>query len=97
MERLFAPAYLDVGRGFCYTRAMYWKRFLLFGFDSYYPEGGFHDLISSYDTENEALEAWDTSKAGDVFGERTLAQLHDWGEIVDLETGQRTPLKGSDS
>jgi len=57
---------------------MYYKRFLLFCFDTYYPLGGISDLRGDYDTMDEAQEAWQSTKSS-----------WDWGEIVDLETGER--------
>lgn len=50
------------------------ERYLLFMFHQYYPEGGFHDFRGSFETPEEALDAWDDSN-------------HDYGQIVDLETG----------
>jgi hypothetical protein len=32
------------------------KRFLLFGFDRYYPGGGWNDFLGSFDTAEEARE-----------------------------------------
>ena len=32
------------------------KRFLLFAYDTYYPNGGICDLIESFDTIDEAVE-----------------------------------------
>ena len=36
------------------------KRFLLFSFSHYYPEGGTSDLYGTYDTAKEAVEAIET-------------------------------------
>lgn len=33
------------------------KRFLLFAFEHYYPSGGLLDVVESYDTVEEAIEA----------------------------------------
>lgn len=33
------------------------KQFLLFGYDTYYPSGGWRDFKESYDTEEEANAA----------------------------------------
>lgn len=30
------------------------KRYLLFGYSDYYPDGGWHDFIESFDTLDEA-------------------------------------------
>lgn len=34
------------------------KRFLLFAFEHYYPAGGLLDVAGSYDTAEEAMEAF---------------------------------------
>ena len=36
---------------------MSYQRFLLFGFDSYYPVGGLHDVVGSFATVEEAEAA----------------------------------------
>jgi hypothetical protein len=36
------------------------KRFLLFSYGTYYPEGGMEDLFGTYDTAKEAVEAIET-------------------------------------
>ena len=33
------------------------RRFMLFGFDAYYPVGGMHDFVESFDTIDE-VHAW---------------------------------------
>jgi hypothetical protein len=33
------------------------KRFLVFAYDSYYPAGGAHDEVGSFDTLEEAMAA----------------------------------------
>lgn len=32
------------------------KRYILFGFEKYYPQGGMNDFISEHDTKREAVE-----------------------------------------
>jgi hypothetical protein len=54
---------------------MFYKRFLVFRGNQYYPAGGFADFTGSFDTLDEAIESF--------------PQKYDWGEIVDLETGER--------
>ncbi len=49
------------------------KRYLLFGGDVYYPNGGWGDYIGSYSSIVEALEK-----------EANLG--HDWWHIVDKNT-----------
>ena len=39
------------------------KPILLFGYDQYYPSGGFDDFISDHDTEDEARSAMEKHKA----------------------------------
>jgi len=50
------------------------KRFLVFGFYSNYPEGGWNDLVGSFDTVAEARAVG--FKRYDIY------------QIVDLETGE---------
>lgn len=38
------------------------KRFLLFGYDTYYPSGGMRDFKESYDTDEEANAAGRTKR-----------------------------------
>lgn len=52
------------------------KRFLLFSYDSYYPEGGMGDLFGTYDTPKEAIEAIDT-----------IDTCNDYTEIYDRIEG----------
>lgn len=52
------------------------KRFLVFAGSTYYPMGGWEDLITSYDTLEEALTC-------------SALSDEDWAEVVDLETGDR--------
>ena len=50
-------------------------QFALFAGDNYYPSGGFHDFVDSFDTVDEA--------------KAYLTAIYDWAEIIDLRTGQR--------
>lgn len=43
------------------------KRFLLFEFDDYYPQGGMEDFTGEYDTQEEALRSRAEKKRGDNF------------------------------
>lgn len=72
---------------------MFYKRYLVFGFDGYYPAGGFNDYRASFDTMDEAEEYWITPLNG-PFGDVAPDHTWDWGEIIDLETGERTALDG---
>jgi len=51
------------------------KQYLLFGFDQYYPRGGWSDLLGSFDTLEEAKGA--VGKQG----------RWDYYQIVDIQTG----------
>ncbi len=48
------------------------KRYILFGYDGYYPRGGWNDFIASFDTVAEAFDAI----------------RRDYFQIVDLTTGK---------
>jgi hypothetical protein len=47
------------------------RRFLLFGYDSYYPCGGWNDLICDYETAAEAF---------------AIKLTTDFRQIIDTET-----------
>ena len=56
------------------------KRYLLFGYNQYYPRGGWYDLQGSFDTPQEAIKAAKT-------GESMVAEVgYDWWHIIDTET-----------
>lgn len=57
------------------------ERFLLFAWDQYYPRGGFNDLVGDYESEELAREQWASMK-----------RRADWGQIVDINTGQTWEL-----
>ena len=46
-----------------------YKRFLVFGYDTYYPGGGLSDCFGSFDTIEEAINAINNDKSDyhDVF------------------------------
>lgn len=52
------------------------KSFLLFSGADYYPEGGFHDFLGDFDTEEEAVKAF--KDTADTFA-------REWAHIVMLE------------
>lgn len=58
------------------------KRFLLFAGREYYPQGGWNDLIGSYDT---ALEA--DAKLLAMIREQDAFLVTDWYQVVDIEIG----------
>lgn len=49
----------------------------LFAGEVFYPRGGWHDMLGMFDTYEEAVEAFETD-----------AIRVDWGQVVDLETGE---------
>lgn len=49
------------------------KRYALFGYDRYYPTGGWDDFVCSYDSLEDAVSS---------FPDR------DYKQIVDLQTGE---------
>ena len=51
------------------------KRYLLFGFDTYYPSGGWNDFLADFDTTEEAIEY-------------ALTMRRDWFHVIDGTTGQ---------
>ena len=51
------------------------KRYLVFGGETYYPSGGWQDLIGSFAERGEAI----------TFA-RTCVHAYDWIHVVDLET-----------
>lgn len=59
------------------------KRFLLFGGDTYYALGGFHDFVGSYDTYVGAFEVSE-KMLSDMADDYRL----DWTHIVDSKTGE---------
>lgn len=51
------------------------NRYLLFAFDSYYPQGGWEDFVESFDTLEDALEAGGLLE-------------RDYIQVVDSDTGE---------
>lgn len=60
------------------------KRWLLFGYDKYYPGGGWTDLLQSYDMYNAAVDAMILN----VYGR------FDYHQIVDVTTGNAQQFGG---
>lgn len=50
------------------------KQYLLFAFDDYYPGGGWTDFIGSYETLEEAMNAYKDVR-------------RDYFQVVDLKSG----------
>lgn len=59
------------------------KRYVVFGYDDYYPGGGWGDLQGSFDTLEEAKKLLELDKP---VGERRL-HFDNW-RIIDLQTGE---------
>lgn len=53
---------------------MPWKRYLVFGFDEFYPAGGLYDLLATCDTVEEA---------------RAYLGRNDFTQVVDSTTGEQ--------
>lgn len=51
------------------------KRFLLFAGADYYPQGGWSDLIQTFNSKEEALEYYATT-------------TYDWFHIIDFTNGK---------
>lgn len=73
------------------------KRFLLFAFEHYYPSGGLLDVVGSYDTAEEAIEALE--RAGTRCDERYVLDREQWRIIhgeppkeYDQKTNTYTPI-----
>jgi hypothetical protein len=77
------------------------KRFLIFGYDQYYPAGGLHDLVAAAETLEEAMRLLDVPCAGyPGQQERFWAPptKSDFVEVVDVnhESGKPTIVWTSD-
>lgn len=51
------------------------KQFLVFAGSDYYPEGGWHDFVRSFDSKDDAIMFVAQKRDGD------------WWHIVDTKTG----------
>ena len=58
------------------------KRFLLFGFDNYYPMGGMNDFVGDFDSREEAR------------ADANINGGRDFYQILDTESGQFSYLDG---
>ena len=61
------------------------KRYLLFGGYQYYPSGGWHDFVTSFDDPKEAVAFASTSTSRTMTG--TVG--YDWWHLVDTETWEQ--------
>lgn len=52
------------------------KRYAVFGFEGYYPSGGWNDFLESFDTVEEALK-------------RAKESFYSNVQVVDLLTGEQ--------
>lgn len=74
---------------------MFYKRFLLFAGDTYYPSAYWNDFQGDFDTLDEAIEAYGASPSwvsAEYAAAHPKASWNDWGFIVDLETGAQRSL-----
>lgn len=55
---------------------MKYKKYILFGFDRYHPNGGLGDIVNSFDTRDEA---YDEIHANDHFN-------YDYFYVIDRDT-----------
>lgn len=62
------------------------KRFLIFGFDRYYPCGGMHDLAAQTDTLEGAYDYLLGIQRPDTARDR---YIHDFYEVWDMTTGEK--------
>lgn len=62
------------------------KKFLIFGYDRYYPAGGMHDLVGQFDTLEEVHEYFNGIRRPDT---ARFAYPHDRYEVYSVETGER--------
>ena len=58
------------------------KRFLLFGFDAYYPTGGMNDFVGDFDLKEDARADANINSARDFY------------QILDTESGECSYLEG---
>lgn len=65
------------------------KRYALFAGEAYYPSGGFHDYLASFDSIEDAKEDVPTLYARGGRGGI------EWAHIADLLTGQIVAVRGS--
>jgi len=57
------------------------KRYLLFGFDGYYPSGGWWDFLGDFDSEEDCVKG---------------SKPHDWEEFQIVDTVERKWWEFSD-
>lgn len=57
------------------------KRFIIFGYDEYYPSGGMGDFISSFDTLEELLDKMKLAEEEAFFSRYT----RDYFNILDIK------------
>ena len=60
------------------------KRYLIFGFDWYYPAGGMNDLVAMFDTLEEVIGYLTTGRVEGVYRYR-----FDHYEVFDTTTGDQ--------
>ena len=62
------------------------KRYLVFGGENCYPNGGFGDLMNSFDDKQEAMNKVENNlRNGEV--DDNNWKWFDWGQVVDKDNG----------
>ena len=67
------------------------KRYLLFSYESYYPDGGMEDCDGAFDTAEEAIAAHELGENAHVFDLLNLAVVRQL--VRGVWTVCETPLK----
>jgi hypothetical protein len=62
---------------------MHFKQFLAFAAPRYYPQGGWHDFIGSFDSKAEAVAA-----VTEWLMDNARSEGEGGGNVVDLESGE---------
>ena len=55
-----------------------YKKYILFAFESYYPSGGIGDVVGSYDTPEDAAEAY---RDFDRYDDCEIIDRDTWEEV----------------
>ena len=64
------------------------KRYLVFGGDYHYPNGGFGDLINFFDDKQEAMNEVESNLRNEELDDDNDWKYFDWGQVVDKDTGE---------
>jgi len=63
------------------------KRYLVFGGEHCYPNGGFGDLITSFDNKEEAMNEVENNLRNEELDDDNDWKWFSWGQVVDKNTG----------